>query len=126
MSKLTCLFAFSVNSVSSAAIVLSVAAGAALAQPQPDRLYTEHCAACHGADRLGAMGPALLPENLARLRRAEAEQVILQGRPATQMPAYSDKLGAEEARTLAEYIYAPSRRCPNGARRKSARRASST
>ena len=25
-------------------------------------LFTQHCAACHGGDRLGAIGPALLPE----------------------------------------------------------------
>ena len=24
--------------------------------------YEKHCASCHGADRLGGMGPALLPE----------------------------------------------------------------
>ncbi len=24
-------------------------------------LYLQHCAQCHGADRLGLMGPALLP-----------------------------------------------------------------
>ncbi len=30
----------------------------------PAALYRQHCAACHGADRLGAMGPALLPESL--------------------------------------------------------------
>ena len=34
------------------------------------QLYTQHCASCHGTDRLGLMGPALLPENLARLKRA--------------------------------------------------------
>ena len=87
-----------------ASILFAPAAGA---QPRPDKLYAEHCAACHGADRLGAIGPALLPENLARLRRPEAVQVILQGRPATQMPGLSDRLGAEEARALAEYIYTP-------------------
>ncbi|HMV00222.1 MAG TPA: cytochrome C oxidase Cbb3, partial [Rhodocyclaceae bacterium] len=26
--------------------------------------FKQHCAACHGADRLGGIGPALLPENL--------------------------------------------------------------
>lgn len=88
-------------------VALLSAAGGVLAQPRPDRLYAEHCAACHGADRLGAMGPALLPENLARLRRQDAVEVILQGRPATQMPGFSGKFGVEEARALAEHIYAP-------------------
>ena len=37
--------------------------------------YQTHCAACHGADRLGGMGPALLPENLSRLKKAEAARM---------------------------------------------------
>jgi len=53
----------------------------------PAALYQQHCAACHGAQRTGAMGPALLPESLERLRGAEASKVIGQGRAATQMPA---------------------------------------
>ena len=39
---------------------------------QAAELYQTHCASCHGADRLGAMGPALLPENLERLKRPAA------------------------------------------------------
>ncbi len=31
-----------------------------------DDVYQRHCAECHGPDRLGRIGPALLPENLAR------------------------------------------------------------
>ena len=44
-----------------------------------ETLYLQQCAACHGPDRLGGMGPALLPENLGRLKKAEAEQVIREG-----------------------------------------------
>lgn len=51
-------------------------------------LYARHCANCHGPDRLGVAGPALLPENLARLPRAEAANVIRDGRPTTQMPPF--------------------------------------
>ena len=46
-------------------------------------LYQQNCAACHGEQRTGAMGPALLPESLERLRPAEALKVIQHGRPAT-------------------------------------------
>ena len=67
--------------------------------------YAEHCAACHGADRLGAMGPALLPDNLERLRRPAAEQVIADGRLATQMPAFGAKLSREQIKELVEHIY---------------------
>ena len=36
------------------------------------KLYKDNCAECHNADRLGGMGPALLPENLKRLRKKAA------------------------------------------------------
>ena len=54
--------------------------------------YKQHCAACHGPDRLGGIGPALIPENLARLRKPEAEKVIREGRPATQMLGFGQQL----------------------------------
>ena len=47
--------------------------------------FKQHCSSCHGVDRLGGLGPALIPENLARLRKPEAEKVIREGRQATQM-----------------------------------------
>jgi cytochrome c553 len=77
-------------------------------------LYQEHCAACHGETRLGGVGPALLPENLERLRKPEALNVIRDGRVATQMPAFGDKLSADEAQQLADWIYRPVFRRPSG------------
>lgn len=74
---------------------------------QADELYGTHCASCHGADRLGAMGPALLPENLARLKKAEAARVIRDSRPGVQMPAFKGALGEAEIDALVEHIYRP-------------------
>ena len=68
-------------------------------------LYQRHCAACHGADRLGGLGPALLPENLSRLRKADALKVIGQGRIATQMPAFADQLSAAEIEAVRDHVY---------------------
>ncbi|PWB57602.1 MAG: cytochrome C oxidase Cbb3, partial [Nitrosomonadales bacterium] len=81
---------------------LSVTAQAA---PDVQKIYAEHCASCHGADRLGGIGPALLPENLERLRRPEAVKTITQGRAASQMAGFGDKLGKEEIEALAGLIY---------------------
>jgi WD40 repeat protein len=53
------------------------------------------------------MGPALLPENLSRLRKKAAVRVIANGRPATQMPAYGDNLTAEQIDALVTLIYTP-------------------
>ncbi len=70
-------------------------------------LYRQHCAACHGAERTGGMGPALLPESLERLRPPEALRVMRQGRQATQMPAFGQQLAEPELLALQAYIYAP-------------------
>jgi hypothetical protein len=94
----------------SLAFALSYALPGAAADPPA--LYREHCAACHGADRLGGMGPALLPENLSRLRAGEAHNVIAGGRVATQMPGFGDKLGAGEIEALTRYVYSPLARMP--------------
>jgi WD40 repeat protein/cytochrome c553 len=70
-------------------------------------LYQQNCAACHGADRLGGTGPALLPENLQRLRESDAAKVIGGGRPATQMPAFGAQIPTADIDALVKLIYAP-------------------
>ena len=77
-----------------------------------EALFAEHCAACHGADRLGGAGPALLPGNLKRLRRAAAATVIAEGRPATQMPGFSGVLGPRAVEALVDLIYTPPETVP--------------
>jgi len=68
-------------------------------------IYETHCAACHGADRLGGIGPALLPGNLKRLAREEAAAVIAEGRAATQMPGFSEQLSGAQIDALVAMIY---------------------
>lgn len=70
-------------------------------------LYNTHCVVCHGAQRTGGMGPALLPESLSRLRPDETLRVINQGRIATQMPAFDNTLSAAEIKALAAFIRTP-------------------
>ncbi len=72
-----------------------------------NKLFTQHCASCHGKDRLGNIGPALLPENLKRLRKNNAAAVIKNGRIATQMPAFASKLNNKEIQSLVKLIYTP-------------------
>ncbi|AXS80606.1 nitrite reductase [Dechloromonas sp. HYN0024] len=93
------------------ALLLLTAAPAVLAA-DPPAAYRDHCAACHGEARLGGLGPALIPENLARLRKAEAEKVIREGRPATQMLGVGDKLSADEIKALVDYVYTPIKPMP--------------
>lgn len=69
--------------------------------------YAEHCASCHGEGRLGGEGPALLPDNLGRLRASEAFKTIAEGRIASQMAGFADKLNKEEIQALVDFIYKP-------------------
>jgi DNA-binding beta-propeller fold protein YncE/cytochrome c553 len=75
-------------------------------------LYHQHCSACHGADRLGGTGPALLPESLERLKKTEALTSITEGRIATRMPAFGDKLSGEDIDALLAYVYSPLAQSP--------------
>ncbi|MCC2100811.1 MAG: c-type cytochrome, partial [Hyphomicrobiales bacterium] len=77
----------------------------AIAQTDATALYQAKCAACHGGDRLGAIGPALLPDNLGRLGIAGAEKVIRSGRAATQMPAFDSELDDASIKALAALVY---------------------
>ncbi len=77
------------------------------AGPEATHLYARHCAACHGADRLGGTGPALLPENLGRLKPERAVAAVTDGLPATQMPAFGGSLTPAEIEAVVAHVYTP-------------------
>ncbi|MEZ5715042.1 MAG: cytochrome D1 domain-containing protein [Paracoccaceae bacterium] len=85
-----------------ALLALPVQAG-----PDGKVIYDDLCAACHADSRLGGIGPALIPESLARLRGERLEAVIAHGRVATQMPAFADTLSPEDIAAVAAYISQP-------------------
>ena len=78
-----------------------------LAAESAPELYRKHCAECHGADRFGLMGPALLPENLSRLKKDAAAAMIRDSRPAVQMPSFREVLKPDEIKQLTDFIYTP-------------------
>lgn len=82
-----------------------------IAQADPATDYAENCAACHGADRLGGTGPALIPETLGRLKGID--QIIAEGRPSTQMAGFADQLSAEQIAALVDYVKAPLAEAPH-------------
>ena len=81
-------------------------AGAARAD-DAQALYATHCAECHGVQRLGGIGPALLPNNLGRLRKKAASGVIAKSRPAVQMPPFEGVLTKAQIDALVDLIYTP-------------------
>ena len=87
-----------------------LAATAVSAGPVED--YSRLCAGCHGADRLGRSGPSLIPQSLRRMRGPKLVRVITDGRVATQMPGFADRLGADEIAALADFINTPLKELP--------------
>ena len=92
-------------SVLGTSLLLALAPSPGNAGPDAPALYLQHCASCHGVDRLGLTGPALLPQNLKRLRRKKAISVIAHGRIATQMPGFGEKLSGAQIAQLRDFIY---------------------
>lgn len=72
-----------------------------------EQLYNQHCSVCHGTQRIGGAGPALLPESLGRLKKPEASKAISEGRPASQMAAYKDILSPAEIDSMVDFLYTP-------------------
>jgi cytochrome c553 len=90
--------------------IASASLAALLAVPalaDPAALYADNCASCHGADRLGGTGPALIPETLKRMRGPKLGAVITGGRAATQMPAFGDTLSETDIAALTEHLKTP-------------------
>lgn len=92
---------------STLALVATLAAAPFGASADPVADYKEFCADCHAENRLGAQGPAVIPETLKRMRGPKIEAVIRDGRVATQMPGYREELSDERIAELAAYLKTP-------------------
>jgi len=86
--------------------------GQAEAAPDAEKLYKEHCEACHGVGRLGGQGPVLEPVSMKRLKKKRAAKVIANGRAATQMEGFKEKLSEAEISALVDYIFTPFDKVP--------------
>lgn len=86
------------------AVISSLIAGSAIAEPDAAKTFAEKCASCHGEARLGGQGPALLPVSLGRIKPTEVSKTIREGRAATQMPAFAGELSSEQIEALAAFV----------------------
>ena len=109
---MSCRTAFRAAAALLALAVQMLGMSVAKAEPDAAALFAARCASCHGADRLGGTGPALIPEALVRVKREAAARTIAEGRPATQMPAFDKELGEPERAALLAYIYTPLAQMP--------------
>jgi len=87
----------------------ATAAGVVGDNPQSDttagkELYADHCAACHGADGKGGIGPDLTGSDFkyGRTKEAVAES-IRNGRPAG-MPAFGNQISAADIDSLSVFV----------------------
>lgn len=73
----------------------------------PSDFFASKCAACHGADRKGLIGPALLPDRLTQPDQVYVD-TILKGRPGTPMPAWGQQgVTAEQAAAMVRFLKTP-------------------
>ncbi len=73
------------------------------------KLYQQHCAACHGAEREGGAGPNLADSIWLKAKPNEASlsQFIAQGSIALGMPAWKDQLSSGQIKAVAQYLLNP-------------------
>jgi cytochrome c553 len=72
---------------------------------EPEALYFEHCASCHGRDFLGGSDKSLVnPAWLEDDALGQLIQTISEGLPQAGMPAWKDQLDAQQIRALAILI----------------------
>jgi cytochrome c551 len=64
-------------------------------------IFSSNCARCHGADRSGRNGPALLPDRLTK-DASTYQATITNG--SGPMPAFGSRLSADEISALVEFI----------------------
>lgn len=75
------------------------------------RHLVEHdCGSCHGMTLAGGLGPPLTPSALEGKPLEYIEAMILRGRPGSAMPAWDAMLSEDDARWIARYLKAGTRK----------------
>lgn len=79
------------------------AAGSEVAGKPASLYFLDSCAGCHGTDRRGATGPALLPQRLSQPDDYYFD-VIQNGKPGTVMPPWGSMLSEQDITNLISFI----------------------
>jgi len=64
-------------------------------------IYSQRCSGCHGPERGGANGPALLPDTLTKDPSVYINTITNGSGP---MPAFGNRLSADEISALVDFI----------------------
>ncbi len=93
---MTRLSATSWRLVTGALLILGLGLAPSANAADGARLYSQHCAACHGAEGKGGVGvPLALPDFLAQADDDYLHKTIRRGRPGRVMPAFAQISDAE-------------------------------
>lgn len=89
-------------SLTLAALLVPLAASAA----DGKEIYTKRCAGCHGPDGAGktTMGEKMGVPSLVGTKLSAAELAGVIGDGRKKMPAYKEKLAADEIKAVAEFV----------------------
>ncbi len=79
------------------------AGDAKIAGRSVDDYYLDTCSGCHGADRRGATGPALLAERMSQ-ENSYYFNIIKNGKPGTVMPPWGGSLSDSEINQLVAFL----------------------
>ena len=70
-----------------------------------EQIYTQNCAVCHGPDAAaGPVGPTLISAALAAQPDGFYQDVIINGRAGTAMPAWGDRLIPQEIAAVIAFL----------------------
>lgn len=86
------------------AALATIGPSGAWAQQPPEKLVPlvrQDCGSCHGLTLKGGLGPALLPQNLARRDEDAIAAIILGGVPGTPMPPWRGLISDRDAHWIA-------------------------
>jgi len=89
-------------SLTLAALLAPLAASAA----DGKEIYTKKCAGCHGPDGAGktTMGEKMGVPTLVGTKLSAAELAAVIGDGRKKMPAYKEKISAEEVKAVADFV----------------------
>ena len=92
-----------VTSVAALAVV-STGLFAGTSNMNVEKMFEKECQGCHGPNHEGGVGADLRPNKLKGKNAYKLVQTILNGRPGTAMPAWSNKMNKADAQKMVDYL----------------------
>jgi nitrite reductase (NO-forming)/hydroxylamine reductase len=69
-----------------------------------EKMFEKECQGCHGPNHEGGVGADLRPDKIAKKNAYTLVQTILNGRPGTAMPPFSEKMNKADAQKMVDYL----------------------